>query len=207
MDKPKVYIVDDDQAVLDSLCLLMKSEQLPCVHFQSAQEFLDQCTPETRGCLVLDVGMPRMSGLQLQQRLKQLHANIPIIFITGHGDVPMAVQAIQEGALDFLQKPFSNADLLKRIRAALAQLEHQDPEPVPAASLTGDNTDPINRLTERERQILDCIVSGLSNKVIGRKLCISTRTVETHRANIMQKLRVQSVAELVRLALAHSHPA
>lgn len=207
---PTVFIVDDDYAVLDSLKLLMMAEVLPCAAFTSAQEFLDNYEPGQPGCLVLDVGMPGMSGIQLQRELTKKAFDLPIIFITGHGDVPMAVRAIQEGAVDFLQKPFRNEDLLKRIARAFDKqparrktdrhLQDDSATTVGSDSRDGD----LNTLTIREQEVLSCIVNGHSNKVTARKLNISQRTVESHRANIMQKLRVHSTAELVKLALVGS---
>lgn len=202
-----VYIVDDDAAVSDALGMLMQAEG---IHFQtlpSAEAFLEQYRPGRPSCLILDIGMPGMSGMELQGRLQSLGYDIPIIFITGHGDIPMAVQAIQNGAQDFLQKPFRNEDLLKRIRASFARA-HNDSSGAKAANQPNQgDAKAIGALTGREREVLDCIVEGLSNKATARKLKISARTVETHRANLMQKLRVHSVAELVKVALAISDPA
>jgi len=200
---PTIYIVDDDSAVLDSLGLLMKSENLNYATFTSAIDFLDRYPEGQPGCLILDVGIPGMSGLQLQKHLNRIGASLPIIFITGHGDVPMAVQAIQDGAADFLQKPFSNQALLKRVHQALEKSNALTEKlPPTLKDHTNINADEILKtLTKREKEVLECIVEGLSNKATANKLDISQRTVEAHRANIMQKLNARSVAELVRMAL------
>lgn len=190
-----VFIVDDDEAVRDSLQLLMKSVGLEVKCYSLAAEFLQAYETGQAGCLVLDIRMPGMSGLALQQELLKLHASIPIIFITGHGDVPMAVQAIRDGALDFIQKPFRDQDLIDRIHAAL-EMDAQIRAKLHKLDSIGRNLD---TLTKRERQILDMIVDGKPNKVIAAKLFLSQRTVEVHRARAMEKMEADSTADLVRM--------
>ena len=190
-----VFIVDDDHAVRDSLADLIDSVGLNTETYPSAQDFLTDYTPDRCGCLVLDIRMPGMSGLELQDELVRRGASLPIIFITGHGDIPMAVQAMRLGAYDFIQKPFREQELLDRINKALEsgiekrllQLEYQT---VKAH---------IQTLTPREKEVMDMIVTGKPNKVIAIDLGLSQRTVEVHRANVMDKLQVHSLADLVRL--------
>ena len=193
-----VYVVDDDRGVRDSLDLLLKSSGIDCETFESAASFLKSFRPERIGCLVADIRMPGMSGLDLQKELNSRRADIPIIFITGHGDVPMAVTAMKAGAVDFLTKPFRNQDLLDRIEVALgdARAEFQDHEKIREARAR------CATLTPRETEVMELVVSGLANKVIAMDLGVSQRTVELHRARVMQKMGVRSLAELVRLAEA-----
>jgi len=190
-----VFIIDDDEAVRDSLKLLMKSVGLEVKCYSRAAEFLKTYKTGQAGCLILDIRMPGMSGLELQQELLNLHATLPIIFITGHGDVPMAVQAIRDGAIDFIQKPFRDQDLIDRIHAAL-ELDAQTRTKLHKLNSIGRNMD---TLTKRERQILDMIVAGKPNKVIAAKLFLSQRTVEVHRARAMEKMEADSTADLVRM--------
>ena len=190
-----VFVVDDDEAVRESLNDLLDSVGLQVETFSSAQDFLEIYALERQGCLVLDIRMPFMSGLELQDELIKRGAILPIIFITGHGDVPMAVQAIQRGAHDFVQKPFRDQDLLDRINHALefysngykAKLEK---------TLVNKH---IQELTSREREVMELIVAGKANKVIAIDLNLSQRTVEVHRANVMEKLEARSLADLVRI--------
>lgn len=190
-----VFIVDDDAAVRDSLRMLMKSVSLPSQLFPDAAEFLRSWKPVMSGCLVLDVRMPGMSGLELQKELIQRRITLPVIFITGHGDVQMAVETLQLGAFDFLQKPFRDDDLLERIQRALSQ-EAADREMNRQRELVKEM---VASLTPRELEIAKKLVEGQANKVIALDLDISQRTVELHRARIMEKLGVRSVAQLVRL--------
>jgi two-component system, LuxR family, response regulator FixJ len=197
-EKPAtVFVVDDDDAVRTSLRLLLKSVGLPVETFPSAQEFLDAFDAERAGCLVLDIRMPGMSGLELQQRLNEIHAIIPIVFITGHGDVPMAVEAMQHGAVDFIQKPFRDQDLIDRINQALEKDRDN------RAGLK--ERDAIRRrmqqLTPREREVLDLVTQGKANKVIAGDLNVSQRTVEIHRARVMEKMGASSLAHLVRMVI------
>ena len=197
-EKPAtVFVVDDDDAVRTSLRLLLKSVGLPVETFASAQEFLDGFDAERAGCLVLDIRMPGMSGLELQQRLNEIHAIVPIVFITGHGDVPMAVEAMQHGAVDFIQKPFRDQDLIDRINQALEKDRDN------RAGLK--ERDAIRRrmqqLTPREREVLDLVTQGKANKVIAGDLNVSQRTVEIHRARVMEKMGASSLAHLVRMVI------
>ena len=197
-EKPAtVFVVDDDDAVRTSLRLLLKSVGLPVETFASAQEFLDSFDAERAGCLVLDIRMPGMSGLELQQRLNEIHAIVPIVFITGHGDVPMAVEAMQHGAVDFIQKPFRDQDLIDRINQALEKDRDN------RAGLK--ERDAIRRrmqqLTPREREVLDLVTQGKANKVIAGDLNVSQRTVEIHRARVMEKMGASSLAHLVRMVI------
>lgn len=189
-----VYIVDDDVAVLDSLKLLLKGENFPVHTYTSCQSFLDEYQPHDGGCLVLDIGMPGMNGLELQKALQQKGKMIPIVFITGHASVPQAVQAFKNGAVDFIEKPFSHTALLEAIERAL-KLSYQQ---LNIREKKAQLSECLEQLTNREREVLDKIVSGKANKVIAHELGISQRTVEIHRANVMQKMQVRSLAELVQ---------
>jgi two-component system response regulator FixJ len=191
-----VYVVDDDAAVRDSLRLLLKSVGLPCEAFESATEFLDSLDGNGRACLVADIRMPGMSGLELQAELNKRQVHLPLIFITGHGDVPMAVDAMKAGALDFLQKPFRDQDLLDRINQALTE----DQQWHEADEERGVIEERIATLTPREKQVMECVVRGDANKVIAFDLDVSQRTVEIHRARVMEKMGVRTLAELVRMA-------
>jgi len=195
--KPTVYIVDDDEAVRSSLRLLLKSVAVPVILFSSAQEFLEAYQPDAPGCVLLDVRMPGMSGLELQEQLNYRGAVIPVVFITGHGDVPMAVEAMRHGAFDFLQKPFRDQDLIDRVQKAFAkdaanrqQFSELERVRERFASLTG-----------REREVLALVTSGKANKVIAADLGVSPRTVEIHRARVMEKMEVRSLAQLVRMTM------
>ena len=192
--EPMVFVVDDDDAVRDSLQFLMKSVGLPVATFASGQEFLEAYDPDWPGCLVLDIRMPGMSGIDLQQKLKDQCTALPIIFITGHGDVPMAVKAIQDGAADFIQKPFRDQDLLDRINGALQQgARDRD-----ALLERNGILQRMASLTDREHQVMELVTEGKANKVIAMDLGVSQRTVEIHRANVMEKMQVRSLARLVR---------
>ncbi len=195
--QPTVYVVDDDDAVRKSLRFLFKSLALTADCYATAQDFLAHYRPEQPGCLVLDVRMPGMSGLELQQELNLRGAMLPVIFITGHGDIPMAVEAMQHGAFDFLQKPFRDQDLLDRVQRALAKDEenrkaHRDVEQMRRH---------FAELTPREREVLQLLMAGKSNKVMAADLGLSQRTVEIHRARVMEKTGAHSIAQLVRMAL------
>ena len=190
-----VFIVDDDQAVRESLADLMDSVGHNIKTYSGANEFLADFTSESLGCLILDIRMPNMSGLELQQELNRRDAMLPIIFITGHGDVPMAVQAIKDGALDFIQKPFRDQDLLDRVNNALKNCGKQQDDQQQTQSVKKH----IHDLTPREHQVMQMIVEGKANKVIAIDLELSQRTIEVHRKNVMQKLEARSLAELVRI--------
>ena len=192
-----VFIVDDDDAVRESLAFLMKSVGLKAESFPSAQAFLDSYNPNRAGCLVLDIRMPGMSGLELQDKLNQMGSILPIIFITGHGDVPMAVKAIKAGAADFVQKPFRDQELLDRIREVLEEDAHSRAEKLQRNEILRR----MDTLTEREREVMEQVVDGKANKVVAIDLNVSQRTVEIHRANVMEKMKARSLAQLVRLVM------
>ena len=197
-EKPAtVFVVDDDEAVRTSLRLLLKSVGLPVETFASAQEFLDQFDPGRAGCLVLDIRMPGMSGLELQQHLNDRHSIMPIVFITGHGDVPMAVEAMQAGAVDFIQKPFRDQDLIDRINRAL----EKDREMRSELRERDEIRRRMSQLTPREREVLELVTQGKANKVIAGDLNVSQRTVEIHRARVMEKMGANSLAHLVRMVI------
>ncbi|WP_203301557.1 response regulator FixJ [Marinobacter sediminum] len=193
-----VYVVEDDEAVRDSLELLLKSDGKPVQTFESATSFLKEYSEKMAGCIVLDIRMPGMDGMELQKKLNDKHSILPIIFVTGHGDVPMAVDAMKEGAVDFIQKPYREEALLEKIEAALAQdLEQR--------KTLGEKQEIIRRvksLTPREHEIMDRMIAGQANKVIAIELEISQRTVEIHRSRVMHKMGTHSLAHLVRMVLS-----
>ena len=193
--KPTVFIVDDDAAIRFAMQALMDSVNLDHEIFSSADEFLKKVTEQRPGCLVLDIRMPGLGGLELQEELIKRGNTLPIIFITGHGDVPMAVEAMQKGAVDFIQKPFRDQELLDRIREALATDEERREEQQQHAEVT----ERLNRLTNREREVFDLVVTGKPNKVIAYELGVSQRTVEIHRARVMEKMQARSLADLVKM--------
>jgi len=195
--QPMVFVVDDDEAVRSALKLLLKSVGLTATALPTAQQFLATYDPLQPGCLVLDVRMPGMSGLELQEHLNLKGAVIPVIFITGHGDVPMAVEAMQQGAFDFLQKPFRDQDLIDRIQKALAKDKQNRAE----LGERSRNRERFESLTPREREVLALVASGKPNKVMAGDLGLSQRTVEIHRARVMEKMGVSSLAQLVRIVM------
>ncbi|HEX8754947.1 MAG TPA: response regulator transcription factor [Steroidobacteraceae bacterium] len=194
---PTVFVVDDDESVRSSLKFLLRSASLESRAFGSAQELLEAYDPAQAGCLVLDVRMPGMSGLELQQELNLRGAIIPVIFITGHGDVPMAVEALQHGAHDFLQKPFKDEDLIERVRRALAK----DAKARAALEEHKSIRTRLQSLTAREREVLALMTKGKPNKVMAHELGVSQRTIEIHRARVMEKSGAASLAELVRMVM------
>lgn len=197
MNEPTVFIVDDDQAVARSLRWLIESVQLKVETFPSAQAFLDGYSAAKPGCLVLDVRMPGMSGIELQERLAAQRIRIPIIFITGHGDVQVAVRAVQAGAFDFIEKPFNDQDLLDRMQRAIsfdAERRGRDAQFAQLSALFAS-------LTPREREVLDLVAAGMSNKAAANTLGLSAKTVEVHRAKVMEKLHARSVADLVKMSM------
>jgi FixJ family two-component response regulator len=194
---PVVNIVDDDAGVRTSIGMLLKSVGIPSSIYASAREFLDAHDASRPGCLVLDIRMPGMSGLELQQQLNLRGAVIPVIFMTGHGDIPMAVEAMQHGAFDFLQKPFRDQDLLDRIQKAIARDAQLRLSLGEHARIRAR----LETLTAREREVLDLLIQGKQNKAVAQVLDVSPRTVEIHRARVMEKMEAQSVAELVRMML------
>lgn len=195
--KPTVFLVDDDEAVRDSLGLLMKSVDLSSRSFASASDFLAEYDPDCPGCLILDIRMPGMSGMELQQKLIDMRAKLPIIFITGHGDIPMAVEAMQRGAVDFIPKPFRDGELLDRINKALEN-DRKNRDSLVEREVIEER---MEKLTPREKQVLELVVQGKANKVIAGDLEVSQRTVEIHRARVMEKMQVRSVAQLVRMVM------
>ncbi|MDH3228035.1 MAG: response regulator, partial [Thermoleophilia bacterium] len=190
MTKPQaiVFVVDDDEAVRLSLSLLLDSVGLQSECYPSAVEFLEVYDADRRGCLLLDIRMPSMGGLELQARLGELHSTLPIIFLTGHADVPLAVRAMQAGAFDFLEKPFNDQQLLDRVHAAL---EHhtRDRRGLRERQAIRERFD---RLTPREGEVMKLIVDGHLNKIVADRLAISERTVEIHRARVMSKMEADS---------------
>jgi len=195
---PIVYVIDDDDGMRRALSLLLSTVGYKTLAFASPSDFLAQFDSDTHGCLVLDIRMPGMSGLELQQHLNRTGSMLPVIFITGHGDVPMAVQAMKEGAFEFIQKPFRDQDLLDRINHAL----QQDAESRNNLARRADVVRRLEALTPRERQVMDMVVDGSANKVIAIDLNLSERTVEIHRAKVMEKMGARSVAHLVKLHLS-----
>lgn len=193
-----VYVVEDDEAVRDSLELLLKSDGKPVKTYESATEFLKDYSDKMAGCIVLDIRMPGMDGMELQKKLNEKHSILPIIFVTGHGDVPMAVDAMKEGAVDFIQKPYREEALLEKIEAALAQ----DLEQRKSLDEKQEIIRRVKSLTPREHEIMDRMIAGQANKVIAIELEISQRTVEIHRSRVMHKMGTHSLAHLVRMVLS-----
>ena len=195
---PTVHIVDDDQSIRRAMGILMRSVDLPCRQFSSANALLDDYSADWHGCLVLDIRMPGTNGLELREKLAKLGNTMPVIFITGYGDIPMAVQAMQDGAFDFLEKPFRDQDLLDRITAAM----QADESARLCRKAAGEVADRLGRLTPREREVFELVVEGKANKLIAHELGVSQRTVEIHRARVMEKMQARSLAALVRMHLA-----
>lgn len=195
--KGTVYVVDDDEAVRDSLQWLLEGKDYRVRCFDSAESFLSRYDPREVACLIVDIRMGGMTGLELQDRLIERKSPLPIVFITGHGDVPMAVEAMHHGAFDFIQKPFRDQELLDRINQALTwDQEHRSDEDYRRGVI-----ERFQSLTPREREVMDCVVRGLANKVIAMDLSLSQRTVEIHRARVMEKMNARSLADLVRMSL------
>lgn len=199
-DEPVVHVIDDDAAMRDSLDFMLGAAGLEVRTWESAVAFLDALGSAERGCIVTDVRMPDMTGLELVQRLRAVEHPDPVIVITGHADVPLAVEAMKAGVVDFIEKPFDNQRLLAALRSALAEARAQD---------RGEDDEERRRIAERiealstrERQVLEGLVAGHANKVIAYDLGISPRTVEVYRANVMTKMQARSLSELVRLAIA-----
>lgn len=195
---PTIYVVDDEAAVRDALSLLLETGGWPVATYASADDFLASCRPEARGCVVLDLNMPGLNGLEAQDRLHEQGINLPVIILTGHADVPAAVRALKHGALDFIQKPFREEALLEVVERALAE----DRRNSAASRERSGIARRAELLTAREREVMALIVAGKANKVIAIDLGISERTVELHRSRIMKKMEARSVAELVQMNLA-----
>ncbi len=192
-----VFVVDDDEEMRRSLKRMLESVQLPVQTFSTAREFLEAFEPASRGCLVLDVRMPGVSGMELQNRLVARGITVPIIFITAHGDIPMSVEAMKKGAADFIVKPFRFQVLLERIQQVLerdAEIAETDQERKVAATRLG-------LLTERERQVVDVALTGMSNKQIALQFGVSTQAIYAHRAKAMNKLQAESIPDLVKTML------
>jgi RNA polymerase sigma factor (sigma-70 family) len=196
MSPTTVFIVDDDPSHRESLQFLLESVELEVRSFASARDFLDRADPETPGCLLLDVRMPGMSGLDLQNELANVKISLPIIFITGHGTVPMSVRAMKAGAVDFLQKPFDDQDLLHAIRQAI----EQDCQSRVKREKLKEIHKLVDSLSPREYQVFTLLVSGMLNKQVAYELGISERTIKVHRSRIMEKMIANSLADLVRYA-------
>jgi FixJ family two-component response regulator len=179
------------------VAFLLRTVGIRAETYRSAQEFLAACDTQAPGCLVLDVRMPVMSGLELQEKLQAMGSSLPIIFLTAHGDVPMAVKAVKSGAVDFIQKPFRDQDLVDKIHRAM----EENARARAAAAARRDAVARVQSLTPRERQVMDAVVAGKANKVIAADLGLSQRTVEIHRAHVMRKMQVESTAELVQVAM------
>ncbi len=190
-----VYVVDDDDAVRRALRMLLESDGHEVVDYPSADAFLEACGPQSRGCLISDIRMPGLNGLELQASLRERGVDLPVIMLTGHGDVPAAVQSLKAGAVDFIEKPFDPAHLLAQVARALELDEQRNAARASDARLGAL----LAQLTPREREVVACVARGHSNKVVASNLGISERTVELHRGRGMKKLQVRTVADLVRL--------
>jgi len=194
--KGNVYVIDDDQAMRESIDFLLDSAGFNVTLFESASAFLD-ALPTESGCILSDVRMPGIDGMTLLKRLKALGSKLPVLIMTGHGDVPLAVEAMKLGAIDFIEKPFEDERLIGMIEAALRQAESG----AKTEAVAQDIAARVESLSPRERQVMDGLVAGLSNKVIAREFDISPRTIEVYRANVMTKMQASSLSELVRLAM------
>ncbi|XOZ33794.1 response regulator FixJ [Halomonadaceae bacterium KBTZ08] len=192
-----VYIVEDDEAVRDSLSMLLRSEGLAVQGYERATGFLEDWHAGMQGCIVLDIRMPEMDGMELQEELIERGSTLPIIFVTGHGDVPLAVEAMRKGAVDFIEKPYREDQLLEKIRGALAT----DAEQQQGREQKRLVEERLEQLTPRECEIMDRMVAGQANKVIAIELDISQRTVEIHRSRVMHKMGTHSLAQLVRMVM------
>jgi two-component system response regulator FixJ len=198
MPEPTVHIVDDEASVRESLAMLLRSVGLATKTFPSGTAFLDAWSPELDGCLIADVRMPGLSGLELQEALRGRGSTLPVIIITGHGDIAMAVRAMKAGAADFIEKPFNEQVLIDAVNRALASR--------PAGGQAGEARAAVEArvatLTPREREVMLLVAEGRPNKVVATRLGLSTRTVEVHRAKVMEKMQARSLADLVRMAIA-----
>ncbi len=192
-----VYIVDDDKSILDSVRILLNMENIATITFDSGKAFLDSYQSDMKGCLLLDVRMPEMSGLELQEKLIERGINIPVIIMTGHGDIKIAVRAMKLGAFDFIEKPFKEGEIISAVQNALKslQLSENGMEDIRKFRLR------VEQLTDREREVLMLLVEGYSNKAIAAELEISPRTVELHRAHIKEKLQVRNLSQLIKMFL------
>ena len=198
--EPCVFVIDDDPDMRDSLKTLLETSGYPVSVHESAVAFLASDGPAGRGCVLSDVRMPEMDGLELHRQLRARGSNLPVIFMTGHADVPLAVSAMKAGAIDFLEKPFDDAALVNSVNRALEEAQKTDATEASAKVVQ----DRLAQLTAREKQVLDLLVAGHPNKIIAYELSISPRTVEIHRARVMEKMAAKSLAELVRMSLSAS---
>jgi two-component system response regulator FixJ len=198
--EPTVFVVDDDDAVRDSLTILLESAGYRAEPYGSGRALLEAVGPQARGCIIADVRMPGMDGLELQQALAQRGVGLPVIIMTGHGDVPIAVRAMKAGAVDFVEKPFAEDAMLSAVAAAMQR--EQQASRGSGVRLDAAALERLSQLTPRERDVLEALVSGHPNKVIAHRLQISPRTVEIHRARIMEKMAARSLSHLVRVSLA-----
>jgi two-component system, LuxR family, response regulator FixJ len=195
--EPMVHIIDDDPAVRDSLAFLLQSMRITAIAHESAASFLAGLSAEQQGCVVTDIRMPEITGIDLLRRVKELKVQMPVIVITGHGDVPLAVEAMKLGAFDFLEKPFSDETIIAAVRLALNRSKEKEQANADRADLDKR----IASLSSRERDVLNGLIAGHSNKVIASDLAISPRTVEIYRAHVMTKMQAGSLSELVRMAI------
>lgn len=195
---PTVYVIEDDEAVRDSLRMMLESLGQKVETFPRADDFLKAYREEMAGCIVLDIRMPGMNGMELQRKLNAMNSILPIIFVTGHGDVPMAVEAMQQGAVDFIQKPYREQELLDKIQKAIT-LDTENRNELKEVQKIRERCE---SLTPREQEVMDMMVDGKANKVIAIDLDISQRTVEIHRARVMEKMGAKSLAQLVRMSIA-----
>ena len=203
MPEPFVYVVDDEPAIRESLAMLLRSVGLESRVYPDAHSFLDRLQPDARACLIADVRMPGMSGLDLQEALRSRGSTLPMIIITGHGDVAMAVRAMKAGAADFIEKPFNDQTLLDAVNRAFAQLPEPGSRVVAASGReAAEVAVRVEALTPREREVMLLVADGKPNKVVATRLGLSTRTVEVHRARVMEKMEARSLADLVRMVIA-----
>lgn len=200
-NEPTVFVVDDDEAIRSAIRFLMRTAKLNVETYEGAERFLAEYDPRWPGCLVLDVRMPGMSGLALQKVLRERAMEIPVIIITGHGDIPMAVEAMKAGAADFIEKPFKNDELLQKVRQCIAHDERARRSVNDANELS----ERLHSLTPREKEVMELLVQGKRNKLIAAELGISSRTVEAHRSRVMEKLQAESLSDIVKIAIA-AHP-
>lgn len=198
MSKPQACLVDDDEAIRDALAWLLQSRGIPCATYDSAEAFLAAWSPSLAGCVVLDMRMSGMTGLDCFDKLREMNSTLPVIFLTGHGDVPLAVATLKKGAFDFFEKPLNDNELATRIEEAMALDARQREESATVDSLKAR----ISSLTTREKQIMELVLAGKFNKVIADELNISMRTVEVHRANLFDKMQVKTAVELANLLKA-----
>lgn len=201
-----VFIVDDDEDLRDALSMLMRAAGLHTETFATAREFLQRFVPRDSCCLILDIRMPGMSGLELQAELHKRRIRLPIIFLTGHGDVPLAVRAVKAGAVDFIQKPLDEHRLVMAVMNALLGEPHRNPEPVLSDAGNTEQPDPLASLSRRERDVLEQLTNGKQSREIAEALFITVKTVEFHRANIHKKLGTSSLPDLFRLVFSSRNP-